>query len=158
MSTLSIDPEWKPRQTRSNFMSLVMSSLRPRVFMCNNPILLLARDTAKKSSPGLTQRPRILTPLVDAGHHLRMKSNAYFPEVELFSSDLTHMAMCPQSEATKNPFENSLMQVTPVISRSSSPVKVMKAFSMYYLMSVPSTMNISPSAVVAATLSSSIQI
>jgi hypothetical protein len=93
---------------------------------------------------------------VEAGHHFLIKSKAYFPEVELFSSDLTHMAMCPQSEATKKPLENSLMQVIPVMSMSSSPVRVIKAFSMYCLMSVPSTIKISPSAVVAATLSSSI--
>ena len=120
-------------------------------------MLLFARETARKSSPGLTLMPKILIPFVEAGHHFLMKSNACLPEVELFSSDLTHIAMFPLSDATKNPLENSLMQVIPVISISSSPVSVLKAFSMYYLMSVPSIMKISPSEVVAATLSSSTQ-
>ena len=158
MSKLSMEPEWNPRQTRSNLISLVISSLSPKVLMCRRPILLLASETAKKSSPGLMHNPKIFIPLVAAGHHRLIKSNACFPDVELFSSDLTHIAMLPLSEATKNPLENSHMHVIPKMSISSSPVNVLNAFSMYYLMSVPSTIKISPSEVVAANFSSSSQI
>ena len=149
----SIDPEWKPRQTKSNFISLVTSSFKPIVLICIKPMLLLWHCTPKYSSPGLTVSPKIFTPLVEAGCHLRMKSKACLPDVELFSSDLTHMAICPESEATKKPFENSFMHVIFVISLSSSPW-LLNAFSMYYLVSGDS-MKISPSAVVAAIFSSS---
>ena len=62
-------------------------------FICINPTLLFLQATASVSSPGLTASPSTLTPLVELGHHLLMKSYGYFPEVELFSSDRTHMAM-----------------------------------------------------------------
>ena len=68
-------------------------------------MLLFLQATARYSSPGLTVIAKILTPLVEGGHHLLTKSYGYLPDVELFSSDLTQRAICPVSEEMKNPFE-----------------------------------------------------
>jgi hypothetical protein len=120
-------------------------------------MLLLAREHPRNSSPELTVRPKILTPLVDRGYHFLMKSYACFPDVELFSSERIHMAKYPLSDATKKPLVNSLMAVMLTISFSPSSGLVLKAFSTYYFISLPSTMNSSPSAVVATIFSSSSQ-
>jgi hypothetical protein len=94
------------------------------------PILLFLQATASVSSPPDTARPRILTPLVELGHHLLIKSYGYFPDVELFSSDLTHIAIYPFSEAIKNPLEKGLKH--EICIKLSSELK---AFSTYYFIS-----------------------
>ena len=123
ISIESMEPEWNPRHTRSNLTSLVTSSLRPKVFKWTRPILLFAKESARKSSPAETVMPRTLTPLVGAGCHFLIKSQACLPDVELFSSDLTHTARQPDSEATKKPFANSLIaDMLYMSSAASSPI------------------------------------
>jgi hypothetical protein len=75
-------------------------------------MLLLSMANAKYSSEGEQSMLKILWSFVAKGYHFLIKSNACFPEVELFSSDLTHKAMWPLSEAIKNPFEKGLINKT----------------------------------------------
>ena len=57
-----------------------------------------------------------------------MKSYGLLPDVELFSSDLTHIAMSPSFDPMKNPFENGLMLTTYEMLSSE-----LKAFSNSFL-------------------------
>jgi len=102
-----IPPEWKPRHTRTDLISRSVSSFKPTDLMSISPILLLSRQTASRSSPGVeTEQPKIDCPLVIRGCHFLIKSYGYLPDVALFSSDLTHMAISPFTEQTMNPLLN----------------------------------------------------
>ena len=100
-----IQPEWNPSHTRSNFISYSRTSFSPIDFVKILPMLLFSRDIAMQSSLGEQSRLRILIPFVAPGYHFLIPSYAVFPEVALFSSDLTQRAMYPLSDATKKPLE-----------------------------------------------------